>query len=166
MSRSSREENRDLPQIDMREISGCTCLRVRRSARALTAAYDALLAPLGLTINQFGLLAHLHGAGQAGKERVSIGRLAELIGADPTTLNRSLKPLIAQRLVADGADPRDGRVRAIGITEAGSRLLDAAVGPWRQAQASVERELGREDTANLNALLDKVGLAKGKEREA
>jgi DNA-binding MarR family transcriptional regulator len=142
--------------IDMREISGCTCLRVRRTARRLTGIYDRLLEPTGLTINQFGLLAHLHGASEAGKASLPIGMLAELVGMDPTTLTRSLRPLAAQRLVADVAAVDDRRVRSVAITEAGRRKLAAAVPPWRLAQAKVVASLGEETTLSLNGLLDRA----------
>ncbi|SEB95410.1 DNA-binding transcriptional regulator, MarR family [Rhizobiales bacterium GAS191] len=155
MSRPGRGDEAE-SVIDMREISGCTCLRVRRTARQLTGIYDRLLEPTGLTINQFGLLAHLHGAKEAGRPSLSMGQLAERVGMDPTTLNRSLKPLAAQRLVADMADLQDRRVRAVAITQAGRRRLADAVAPWRQAQARVESELGKQETLGLNGLLDRV----------
>jgi DNA-binding MarR family transcriptional regulator len=142
--------------IDMREISGCTCLRVRRAARRLTGLYDHLLQPVGLTINQFGLLAHLHGASLAGRPSLPMGALAELVGMDPTTLNRSLKPLAAQGLVADAADPNDRRVRAIAVTQEGRRRLAAAVPPWRNAQAQLEARLGKDAALGLNGLLDRL----------
>jgi hypothetical protein len=34
----------------------CTCDTLRRATRAITAAYDAALAPSGLRITQFGIL--------------------------------------------------------------------------------------------------------------
>jgi DNA-binding MarR family transcriptional regulator len=146
----------DIWDIDVWEISACTCLKVRRTARRLTGIYDGLLEPTGLTINQFGLLAYLHGAKEAGKANLSIGQLAERVGMDPTTLNRSLKPLAASGLVADALDPSDRRVRAVAITPAGRRRLAAAVPPWRKAQARVEAELSEASTRELNGLLDRM----------
>jgi hypothetical protein len=49
-------------EIDIQEISGCTCLRLRRAARQMTQIYDGALEPAGITVNQFGLLAKLHEA--------------------------------------------------------------------------------------------------------
>src|SRR5258708_7941299 len=105
-----------LDAIDLREISNCSCLRVRRTARRLTRLYDQALEPAGLTVNQFGLLANLHGAGSAG---LSMGALADRLGMDPTTLNRDLKPLRADGLVRDAADPRDRRGRPVRLTSQG-----------------------------------------------
>jgi len=52
----------------------------------------------------------LDGAQQAGKAVTAVS-LAEYFGADPTTLSRSLKPLIKRGLIAGRPDPGDGRSR-------------------------------------------------------
>jgi DNA-binding MarR family transcriptional regulator len=131
-------------RIDLREVSGCACLRARRIARALTQTYDRALAPAALTVNQFGLLAKLHGASQGGRASVRIGALAERLGMHPTTLNRDLKPLRAQGLVADAADASDRRARTLLITAKGRARLRKAIPFWRRAQARLEGALGTE----------------------
>lgn len=73
---------------------------------------------------------------------------------DPTTLNRNLKPLVAKGLVQNAADPADGRVRIVRIAVKGQRALRKAVPLWREAQAQVEKVLGRQTTAALGDLLD------------
>jgi DNA-binding MarR family transcriptional regulator len=145
--------------IDIREASGCTCQRVRRLARQLTQAYDQALAGAGLTVNQFGLLAGLSGATQGGRSSLSVGALAERLGMHPTTLNRDLKPLKAQRLIADAIDPSDRRIRAVTITRAGRARLARALPFWRRAQKQLEHALGVETARALNGMLD---LAAGK----
>jgi DNA-binding MarR family transcriptional regulator len=140
--------------IDVREIAGCTCLKLRRTTRRISRIYDRALQPTGLTISQFGLLAHLHGAQLAGHDRLAIGALAELVGADPTTLNRNLKPLQVQGLIADKPDPADLRVRGVYITAKGHARLARAVPFWRQAQTRVETAIGGEAAASLRGLLD------------
>ena len=146
-------------EIDIREIVGCTCLRLRRVTRHLTQIYDRALEPVGITINQFGLLAHLHGSSLEGQDWLSIGALAGLVGMHPTTLNRDLKPLRAQGLVADATDPVDRRVRAVLLTGKGRGKLRKAVPCWRRAQTQVQEAMGVEATLALNGLLD---LASGK----
>jgi DNA-binding MarR family transcriptional regulator len=120
-------------EIDIREISGCTCLSARRASRRLTQIYDRALEPAGLTVNQFGLLAKLYGASLRGRASLSVGALAERLGMDPTTLNRNLKPLTARGLVAVGVDREDRRARAIRITDKGRARLRKAVPFWRHA---------------------------------
>src|SRR3979490_2018831 len=61
---SSRPERKRMPRepdIDIREVLGCTCMRLRRANRTITQIYDQHLAPAGLTSSQFGMLARLHG---------------------------------------------------------------------------------------------------------
>jgi len=142
--------------IDLREVSACTCLAVRRIARALTQAYDRALEPAALTVNQFGLLAKLHGASQGGRARVRIGTLAERLGMHPTTLNRDLKPLRAQGLVADAVDASDRRARAIVITAKGRTRLRKAIPYWRRAQTRLDDALGTELARGLNDALGKA----------
>jgi len=148
------DEVEDRPDIDIREVLGCTCLRLRSTTRAVTQLYDHLLAPVGITIGQFGILARLYGAGLRGHAAVPIGVLADLHSMDPTTLTRNLKPLIAAGLVEDGRGARDRRVRTLSLTPIGRQRLTEAMPPWREAQHRVEATLGAETMLALNGLLD------------
>jgi DNA-binding MarR family transcriptional regulator len=138
--------------VDVQEIAGCTCLRLRRANRKLTQIYDRPLGGAGLSVNQFGLLAQLYGADMSRPTGLSKGAIADRLGLDPTTLNRNLKPLHLQGLVKDASDSADRRVRIIRITEKGRRTLERAMPFWRQAQ--VARAMGEEVIAALNGLLD------------
>jgi len=140
--------------IDLREVSGCACLRARHIARQLTQAYDRALAPAALTVNQFGLLAKLYGASQGGRSGVRIGVLAERLGMHPTTVNRDLKPLRAEGLVADAVDASDRRARALLITGKGRARLRKAIPFWRRAQTRLEGALGGALARSLNDVLD------------
>ncbi len=142
-----------MTDIDIRAIAQCSCLRLRRTTRRVTQIYDRLLEPAGLTVNQFGLLARLYGA-KLRREILPIGTLAERVGMDPTTLNRSLKPLEAEGLVANATDPADRRVRAVLITERGVAKLEQAVPSWSQAQAQIDEALGLDASVALNGLLE------------
>ena len=140
--------------IDIPEVSGCTCLRARRAARQLSRLYDGALEPVGLTVNQLGLLAKLLGASMSGRASLPIGTLAERMGMHPSTLSRDLKPLRNQGLVAHDLDPGDHRVRCVLITKKGQAKLRNAIPAWRRAQAHVQDVLGHEVMLSLNALLD------------
>lgn len=139
---------------ELREIMGCTGLRVRRAARRITQVYDRALEPVGVTINQFGVLAHLRGAAAQKSNGLSIGALGERLATDPTTLNRTLKPLQQRGLVRNAADAADARVRLVQITEKGQRELAKAIPLWRKAQAEVHAALGPHSIRALNDLLD------------
>ncbi len=141
-------------EIELREVMGCTCLKMRRVTRRITQLYDHALAESGITVNQFGLLTHLHGARLAGSPGLAMGALAERLGADPTTLNRTLKPLQKKGWVKDAIDPADSRVRLVGLTDKGRRALLAAMPLWRRAQGQVDKALGPKAVAALGELLD------------
>jgi DNA-binding MarR family transcriptional regulator len=142
-----------MSDMDIRAIAQCSCLRLRRVTRRITQIYDRHLEPAGLTVNQFGLLARLYGASLR-EEILAISVLAERVGMDPTTLNRSLKPLEAAGLIANGINPADQRVRTVLITEQGIAQLRAAVPLWRKAQAHIDEALGLDATVALNGLLE------------
>ena len=148
--------------IDFRELERCACLTLRRTARRVTQIYDQLLEPAGLTVNQFGVLAHLYGARLAGRATLPLGVLAERVGMDPTTLNRSLKPLQASGLVADAPEPADRRIRGLAITEAGRTRLDGAVPLWREARTKVEAAVGVENVDALTGLLNLSSVRLGR----
>jgi DNA-binding MarR family transcriptional regulator len=140
--------------IDLDEVSNCTCLRARRTARQLSRIYDNALASAGITVNQLGLLAKLYGATTRAPNGVSIGTLADLVGMHPTTLNRDLKPLKERGFLRDAIDPSDRRARAVFITKKGQAKLQQAIPEWRRAQAHLQKVLGQEVTLSLNGLLD------------
>ncbi len=127
----------------------CTCLRVRKAARRITQIYDQVLAPSGLGVAQFGLLAHLRW-----REGLSIGELADLMDLDRTTLTRNLKPLEEQGLVAVGPGA-DRRSKAVRLTEPGRDALRRAVPLWREAQDRMDSTLGRETVAALHDVIDR-----------
>jgi DNA-binding MarR family transcriptional regulator len=140
--------------IDIAEVSGCTCLRLRRLNRQLTQLYDQELQRAGLSVNQFGLLASLYGLTCGGQGRVSIGALADQLGMHPTTLNRDLKPLLQQGLVAKAIEATDRRVRALVITSKGRARLRKALPHWRHAQRGLDQALGVEAARELNQVVD------------
>ena len=142
------------PEFDVREMLGCTCMRMRRANRTITQIYDQQLAAEGLTSSQFGMLARLHGASLKGKPALPIGTLADLHGIDPTTLTRNLKLLLAAKLVRAGRDDTDRRIRTVALTDAGRKRLIRALPEWRKAQQRIETALGTEAMLALNGLLD------------
>jgi len=142
--------------FDIRELRDCSCLRLRRAARDATRVYDRLLEPTGLGSNQLILLTMLHGAGEQHRDGVTAKALAEHFGADPTTLSRSLKPLIRRGLIATRADPADARSRLLRITAKGETKLREAGPYWRKAQSRLQGALGEARLQSLHDLLDRA----------
>lgn len=130
--------------MDTPKDIAATCLMhaVRKAARAVTAAYEAALAPSGLTAGQFSLLVALAAAGP-----MPHGTLARALGLDRTTLTRALAPLARRGLVETVPSGADGRLRVLALTAAGAETLALAIPLWRAAQDRAVAALGGEGDA-------------------
>ena len=132
----------------------CNCFAIRSAARQASQFYDRHLAPSGLRTTQYSVLNNLVQGGP-----LSINELACRMAMDRTTMGRALRPLERDGLVAIGPG-RDGRTRALSVTDAGTQRLREAAPLWRDAQAAFETNFGhaqaadlREQLARLRALL-------------
>jgi DNA-binding MarR family transcriptional regulator len=149
-------------RIECRDVAVCTCLGLRRVARMATQIFDTHLAPARLTIGQFGILTQIYANALSGPP-TTMKALSHAIGMDPTTLNRTLKPLEADKLIRTAPDTRDRRARCIHITASGQKRLVRAMPLWRAADAELRRAVGTETTLALSGLL---GLATEKLRKS
>ncbi len=120
---------------EFRDCAGCVCSGIRRAARAVTRHYQRHMRGTGLRGTQFSILVALINAGPS-----SIGRLANRLGVERTTLTRNLAPLEKKHWVTIAGEP-DGRVRLVAITAKGRSVARAALPGWRAAQASVGPKL-------------------------
>lgn len=128
----------------------CNCFAIRAAARQTSQLYDRHLAPSGLRTTQFSVLANLRRSGP-----LAIGELASLMAMDRTTMGRALRPLEREGLVEIGPG-RDGRTRALSLTEAGRTRLRLAAPLWREAQAAFEARYGRAEAAALRDALRRL----------
>lgn len=121
----------------------CVCASVRRTGRALTQRYDAILAPSGLRSTQYSVLTQLRP-----DVPIAMADLTEALGMDRTTLTRALAPLERQGWVyiEVGSDRRTRQVRA---TPKGMATLAVARPLWREAQGGVIADFGEERLAAL-----------------
>lgn len=127
----------------------CTCFRVRKASRRITQIYSRHLAPTGLKISQFSLLGFVCAEGP-----VSVGRLAERLATDRTTLTRTLRPLLQDGLL-ERAPSGDRRRHDLIATAAGRALFRRAVPLWSQAEHEVRAALGPELTDELHGALSR-----------
>jgi DNA-binding MarR family transcriptional regulator len=116
----------------------CLCLHLRRAARVVARRFDDALRPLGLTSGQFSLLMALNAP-----KPPTIGRVADLLAMDRTTLTANLKPLARRGLATIGVDSVDRRSRRLKLTRSGRALLARAVPVWKRTHAAVEGLLGQ-----------------------
>jgi DNA-binding MarR family transcriptional regulator len=129
----------------------CNCLAVRQAARHVTQFYDQTMAPVGLRISQFSILAKLQRLGP-----LTVNALAAKLVMDRTTLGRAIQPLVRQHLVATTKRGTDRRTKELHLTDTGAARLRAAVQQWIRAQDRFEEIFGTERTADLRALLHAV----------
>lgn len=131
------------------KVDPCHCHVVRRASRYVTGFYDEALAPAGLRLAQFSMLAQL-----SEDRGVALGELAELLGLDRTTATRNLKLLEREGLVRIGPAEGDARRKAIRLTEQGWAVLRRASPLWQAAQAAFEERHGAALVERLHAVLD------------
>ena len=137
-------------------VSTCTCLNLKKAARAASQILESHLAPLGLHSGQFGILSHLVKTGP-----VSVTRLADALTLDRTTLTRNLQVLERDGLIVMTSG-QDRRVREAALTAKGRRVFEEAIPLWQRAEASLAERLGPErrqallsHAAALTALAEK-----------
>jgi DNA-binding MarR family transcriptional regulator len=109
----------------------CVYRNVSRLARTVAVAYDAALAPSGLTSHQYTLLKTLIENGPQ-----TVGQLAAELDMDPSGIPRALRPL-QQRGYAEVAHGSDRRQRVISLTRDGHAVMVKAEPYWREAQSAV-----------------------------
>jgi DNA-binding MarR family transcriptional regulator len=130
-------------------VTPCACATLRRAARAVTAAYDAALAPSGLRITQFGILRRLARLGP-----LPVTRLAAESALDRSTMGRNLSPLERRGLVRIKVGDADQRERIACLTAAGEAAIEAALPHWRKAQERIAALVQPSAIAELADQLD------------
>ena len=131
-------------------LNACTCFKLRRLTRRVTAVYDRALSAAGMRVTQYSLLAQVRRLGNA-----SISQLADALDMDRTTLTRNLKPVLDAGWVAVSTSVDDARIRIVRITRSGDAQLRAARVYWRRAQAEVDATIQAADVTGLHEVLDR-----------
>src|SRR6266436_7257456 len=108
----------------------CNCFVVRSAARQVTQLYDQFLAPVGLHVTQFSILAKLKRLGP-----MTINALAKDMVMDRTTLGRNVLPLERDGLIRIEPIASDRRAKELHLTNTGEKRLQAALKAWSPAQA-------------------------------
>src|SRR5215210_6976612 len=120
------------PDLEDRQRARCvevaaTCagFNLRRASRAVSQHFDHALAPAGLRMTQFTLLAAFAIGGTP-----SLGDLAGALVTDRTTLSRNLR-VIREAGLIEAVPDADRRVQRFRLTERGRATLDAALPLWQ-----------------------------------
>ncbi len=132
----------------------CNCGALRQAARRVTKLYDDALAPIGLGVNQFSILARLSLVGPS-----TIQDLARLLVMDRSTLGHLLRPLEKRSLVKLEVSEQDRRSRIVALTQAGKAAVARARPRWAAAQRQFESTFGKEAALELRAVLKEIATA-------
>jgi DNA-binding MarR family transcriptional regulator len=97
-----------------------------------------------LTVSQLKILLVLSRQGV-----VSGGELARLLGVSLATLSGMIDRLVGQELVARTEDPRDRRVRRIGLTSSGAELVDRIITAGAEKQRRLLSRLSAQELTTV-----------------
>lgn len=109
-------------------IDECNCFTVRKAARQISRMYDTYLAPTGLRITQFLILAVLNEQRSA-----EVNGLAERLDTERPAMGKMVGLLERDGLVRIQPSPADGRSRIVELTREGRNLFERAAPLWRKA---------------------------------
>jgi len=127
----------------------CLCFGTHRAARTLARRFDAAFAPLGISHGQYSLMMSLNRP-----EPPRLGETAAFLAMDRTTLTANLKPLERLGYVEIIPDKDDKRSRRLILTDAGRKLLAAAVPIWRKTHDEVDTYLSGAPSALRATLME------------
>jgi DNA-binding MarR family transcriptional regulator len=117
-----------------------------RVSRGLARRYAAF----GLTIPEWRVLAHL-----AGGEVLSVRDITVRVDMEKSKVSRAASRLVAAGYLAKTADPGDGRLVALSLTDQGRALMGRLVPLALAYEAEVLAALGDQGAA-LGAALDRL----------
>src|SRR4029077_14293812 len=142
------------PPMSEVEPEVCNCSALRQAARRVTRLYDDVLAPTGLGVNQYSILARLAHVG-----RSTIQDLARLLVMDRSTLGHLLRPLEKRGVVRLRVSEQDGRSRVAALTPAGRAAVAKGRPLWAQAQRRFASAFGAKSAVDLRTVLKQVAMA-------
>jgi DNA-binding MarR family transcriptional regulator len=142
--------------------SQCVHRHIARAARVVGARFDDALATSGLTAGQFTTLMTL-----ARRGPLPIGRLAEEMGMDSTTVPRVIRPLLLRGWVRL-TRAADRRVRIATATDTGVQQLIDALPAWERTQAQALEALAADHWTAVRRGIAALrqGLLRGERRKA
>jgi DNA-binding MarR family transcriptional regulator len=147
-------------QPDDRDASGRLADELVRFARLGARAKGMLhVGDLGAEFSALMLLFPLRHLGP-----MRVTDLAEVKGADPSTISRQAAQLVKAGLARREADPADGRASRLAVTDAGLRaceqlhdarnaLIGTALGDWPAERVRAFTDLFHEFNSSVEALL-------------
>lgn len=115
----------------------------------------------GLSSVEFGLVASL------GRwPPMSVARLAAAVGQDKGQISRALAELVARKLIAKSANPKDSREVLVSLTPAGLAAHDAIVAGAQERNRQLLEQLSKDELETLRSQIDRLTATAEKMLEA
>jgi DNA-binding MarR family transcriptional regulator len=149
--RAAKQTPKTLVADARKLVAACPAWSSRVAARRINQVLDREMAEIGLSAAQLGLIAQIAVASDD-----TLGALARRAGLDQSTLSRNLRTLEREGLVEIAMVKGDLRRRAVWLTEAGARRLEAAIPLWRKAQARLAKRLSADFAGRLAKETEKL----------
>jgi DNA-binding MarR family transcriptional regulator len=137
----------------LRSESPCIVAAMRAATRRLTQLYDEAIAPTGLRVTQFHILAELE---RRAIDPPTVGELAEILTMERSALGQTLRPLARDGLIDLGHDKRDGRRRPVKLTKAGKDKVARGRRYWAGAHKNFEHFFGENQMVVLRKTLREI----------
>ncbi|TFD11171.1 MarR family transcriptional regulator [Cryobacterium sp. TMT1-2-2] len=131
--------------------------RLSRTALAVESRLAATFARYGLDASSFDVLATLLRSGAP--YRISPAALARDAMISTSAVAQRLNKLQTRGLVSREANPDDGRGTLVALTDAGKRLIDAALAPHVETERTITAILSDDEQSLLVGLLQRINAA-------
>ncbi len=130
---------------------------VNKVGERINREIEAVTAPHGLAVRQYGLLVLLQAEGPQAQIVLS-----QRVGLDRTSVMRTIDMLEERGLVRRDSNPSDRRKHSVVLTDTGAELLANTLSEVRQAERAFAVALSDQEQAQLLGLLRRLlALEKG-----
>ncbi len=124
---------------------------VNRVARSIAQQLAEEIRPAGVAIGQWAVLLFLWA-----RDGMSQADLSRLVAIEPPTMVRTIDRMVRDGLVTRIADPTDGRISRIHLTDRGRSLRDELVPKTVMVNATMLGRLSTSESRTLRRLLVKL----------
>ena len=124
---------------------------VNRVARSIAHQLAEAIGPAGVAIGQWAVLLSLWA-----RDGMSQADLSRVVAIEPPTMVRTIDRMVRDGLVTRVADPRDGRLSRIHLTDRGRSLRNELVPKAVMVNATMLGRLSTSESRTLRRLLVKL----------
>ena len=137
--------------VDFREIrDNCVASNLGRANRIVGRIYEDAFRDVGISSPRFAhLVALAISPGSTSSE------IAEVLGADRSTISRNTDVLVKRDLIRV-TPGEDRRVRTYFLTERGNQTVQSCVPRWKAAQRTALKEIGRAQWRDIRRRLRRL----------